>query len=103
MGSVSSIEDLRSDPERISRSARSERHELALLASLRTIAVPAGAKATVWSALGVQVAAVGVVGTGASSSSWTASFWRAALNALAGSKSAVAAVPIVIVALGAGA
>jgi hypothetical protein len=98
MGSVSSIAELRSDPERLHHSAAGQHAlELALLDSLRTLPIPPDAKSLVWNALGVQgVAAV------ASSSSWGATFWRGTLKVLATSKAAVA-VPVVMAVLGASA
>jgi TolA-binding protein len=100
MGSVSTIAELRSDPERLLNSSTGQQEiELALLGSLRAIAVPPGAKSMVWNALGVQV-----IGTGAgaaTSSSWASAFWRGTLKVLVTSKAAVA-VPVVIAALGAG-
>jgi len=98
MGSVSSIAELRSDPERLLSSGR-DRAELALLASLRAMPAPAGAKALVWESLGVEI-----VGTTAAltSSSWLSACWRGLLKTVAASKAAVV-VPIVVASLGAGA
>lgn len=102
MGLVSTIAELRSDPERLlSCSAGQHELELALLGSLRSIAVPPGAKSLVWHALGVQVIGTGV-SAAVTSSSWASAFWRGALKVLVTSKAAVA-VPIVVAALGASA
>ena len=100
MGSVSSIAELRSDPERLLNSAGGRAElEQALLQSMRAMPVPPGAKTLVWDALGVQV-----VGTSAVvvSSSWASALWRGALKTLAASKAAVA-VPVVMASLGVGA
>ncbi len=102
MGSVSSIAELRSDPERLLNSAAGQQElELALLGSLRTLPVPPDAKGLVWNALGVHVIGTGVTAV-AGSSSWGAAFWRGTLKVLVTSKAAVA-VPVVMAALGAGA
>jgi hypothetical protein len=97
MGSVSSIAELRSDPERL-LNGDGGHAELALLTSLRAVPAPAGAKALVWESLGVEI-----VGTSAlTSSSWASTCWRGLLKTVAASK-AVVAVPIVVASLGAGA
>ena len=102
MGSVSSIAELRADPERLLTSATGQQElELALLASLRTLPVPPGAKGLVWNALGVQVIGTGVTAV-ANPGSWATAFWRSTLKVLVTSKAAVA-VPVVMAALGAGA
>jgi hypothetical protein len=100
MGSVSSIAELRSDPERLLNGAAGQQ-ELAVLGSLRSITVPPGAKGLVWNALGIQAVGTGLTAV-ANPSSWPTSFWRGTVKALAMSKAAVA-VPVVIAALGAGA
>jgi hypothetical protein len=100
MGSVSSIAELRSDPERLLNSAGGRAElEHALLQSMRALPVPPGAKTLVWEALGVQVVGTSAV---AVSSSWASALWRGALKTLAASKAAVA-VPVVMASLGVGA
>ncbi|HEX3774308.1 MAG TPA: outer membrane protein assembly factor BamD [Polyangiaceae bacterium] len=101
MGSVSSIQELRADPARLVNGASPERLEFALLDGMRTITVPAGAKELIWNALSAELIGSGLSAV-AGANSWANAFWRAALK-LVGSKTAVAAVPVMIVALGAGA
>jgi hypothetical protein len=102
MGSVSSIEELRSDPERLlNGGGRHLGPERELLDSLRTVTVPVGAKGLVWNALSLQVVGATTLGS-AASSSWATTLWRGTLNALAGTK-AVVTVPVVMAALGVGA
>src|SRR5258706_14468532 len=74
MGSVSSIAELRSDPERLLNGAAGQQ-ELAVLGSLRSITVPPGAKGLVWNALGIQAVGSGLTAV-ANPSSWPTSFWR---------------------------
>jgi len=99
MGSVSSIDELRSDPERLLRSGEPDSRERSLLGSLHSIAVPPTAKALVWHGLASQV---GGLGAASAAGSWLSTWWHDALKVLATSKAAVA-VPVVIAALGVGA
>lgn len=100
MGSVSSIDELRSDPERLLRAGVSpDALELSLLGSLQSIAVPPGAKALVWKGLATQVAGLGAA---SASGSWLSTWWQDAIKLLTTSKGA-ALVPVVIAALGVGA
>ena len=101
MGSVSSIDELRSDPERLLCGSGKDARELSLLGSLQSIAVPPSAKLLVWKGLATQVAGLGAAGA-SGTGSWLSTWWHDALKALATTKAAVA-VPVVIAALGVGA